>query len=117
MVFTAHRAHPKGKKTWFGYWRNDGLTKTKHRGRVDANGTWAGIRDEWINAFRNRDVVSGRSLMCNVGPNDEWCAEAYLKTDYASIQQDHLINAAKRYMIAQVMLPETAIAEGATDGD
>ena len=36
MVFTAHRPHPKGKKTWFGYWRDDGFIKTKHRGRIDA---------------------------------------------------------------------------------
>ena len=55
LVFTAHRPHPKGKKTWFGYWRYDGLVKTKHLGRIDANGEWTNIRDYWVHSFR--DIV------------------------------------------------------------
>ncbi len=37
LVLTANRPHPKGKKTWFGYFREDGFVKTKDRGRIDAN--------------------------------------------------------------------------------
>ena len=43
MVITAHRPHPSGKKTWFGYWRDDGFIKTKHQGRVDVSRTWESI--------------------------------------------------------------------------
>src|SRR5207237_6602050 len=73
MVFTAHRPHPKGKKTWFGYWRTDGFIKTKHRGRIDALDRWTGIRDRWVSEFRSREVLDGFSVLKDVGPADEWC--------------------------------------------
>src|SRR5665213_2303491 len=44
MVFTAHGPHPSGKKTWFGYWRDDGFIKTKHRGRIAPPGKWEEIK-------------------------------------------------------------------------
>ena len=104
MVFTAHRPHPKGKKTWCGYWRDDGFIKTKHRGRIDANEAWARIRERWVSAYRSREVVNGVSVMMEVGPQDEWCAEAYLQTDYEAITQDDLLTVAKRYVLKNVML-------------
>jgi type I restriction-modification system DNA methylase subunit len=104
MVFTAHRSHPKGKKTYFGYWRDDGFVKTKHRGRIDANNKWESIKKEWVNAFRNREIVEGRSIMQEVNAQDEWCAEAYLETDYNSISPDMLITLAKRYALKNIML-------------
>ncbi len=104
MVFTAHRQHPKGKKTCFGYWRDDGFVKTKHRGRVDSNDTWSSIKTEWVNAFRNREIVEGRSVMQEVTAQDEWCAEAYLETNYNSMSQDMLITSAKRYALKSAML-------------
>lgn len=104
MVLTAHRPHPKGKKTWFGYWRDDGFLKTKHRGRVDANHTWSAIKTSWVNAFRNREVVDDRSVMQEVSAHHEWCAEAYLETDYNSLTEAMLISSAKRYALKNVML-------------
>jgi type I restriction enzyme M protein len=103
MVFTAHRPHPRGKKTWFGYWRDDGLVKTKTRGRVDAHGMWGLIRDGWIQAYRNREIADGLSVMKEVTPEDEWCAEAYLATDYQAIDLKMLSDASRRYAISQVM--------------
>ncbi|MDO8787689.1 MAG: N-6 DNA methylase [Sulfuritalea sp.] len=86
MVFTAHVPHSlSDKKTWFGYWKNDGFTKTKHRGRVDLDRRWPAIRDRWVEMFRNREVHAGESVLQKVGPADEWCAEAYIETDYARI--------------------------------
>ena len=35
MVFQAHRPHPVNYKVFFGYFKDDGFRKTKHRGRVD----------------------------------------------------------------------------------
>jgi len=103
MVFTAHRPHPLGKKTWFGYWRDDGLVKTKHRGRVDVNGMWPLIRDRWVQAFRNREIADGFSVMREVGPEDEWCAEAYLAADYDSLNLRSLSEVSRRYVISQIM--------------
>ena len=102
MVFTAHRPHTRGKKTWFGYWRDDGLVKTKHRGRIDVNGMWSLIRDRWVQAFLNREISDGFSVMQEVSHEDEWCAEAYLEANYDSINRALLFEAARRYVISQV---------------
>ena len=104
MVFTAHKPHPKGKKTWFGYWRDDGLIKTKHLGRIDQNGKWSDIRDYWVQSFMNREVSNRFSVMREVGPQDEWCAEAYLTPDYNSIDIDSLSKAAMKYSMIQLMV-------------
>lgn len=103
MVWTAHRPHPAGKKTWFGYWRDDGFIKTKHRGRFDGRGTWASVKTAWANAFRNRDVIPGLSVAREVTWSDEWCAEAYLPTNYERIDQAALSHAIQRFLIARVM--------------
>ncbi len=116
MVFTAHRPHPKGKKTWFGYWRNDGFVKTKHRGRIDALGTWAHIKSHWIDAYRNREVIDGFSVLKKVGPRDEWCAEAYLQTEYASITQASLKTFAKKYVLNMAMLMHNVRTGSAHEG-
>ncbi|HEV7506489.1 MAG TPA: N-6 DNA methylase [Thermoanaerobaculia bacterium] len=116
MVFTAHRPHLKGKKTWFGYWRHDGLIKTKHRGRVDANGAWPQIKAHWLNAYRNREAIRGFSVTREVGPFDEWCAEAYLDTDYATITEGSLVAFAKNYVITGAMLRHDT-KDGATDDE
>lgn len=86
MVFTANKPHAQSdRKTWFGYWREDGFEKTKTMGRVDLRGRWADIRDGWVEAFRNRTVQAGRSVMQKVTAADEWVAEAYMETDYSNL--------------------------------
>lgn len=104
MVFTAGRPHPHGKKTWFGYWRDDGLVKTKHRGRIDLFGHWPAIRERWVGAFRSREVIDGFSVMRQVGPTDEWCAEAYLATDYGTVTRGAVMEAVKRHVLLQAMV-------------
>ena len=104
MVFTAHRPHPKGKKTWFGYWREDALVKIRNLGRIDQNGKWTDIRDYWVQSFMNREVLDRFSVMTEVGPQDEWCAEAYLTPDYNSISIDSLSKAAMKYSMVQIMV-------------
>jgi type I restriction-modification system DNA methylase subunit len=103
MVLTAHRPHPKGKKTWFGYWRDDGFVKTKHRGRIDLNGMWDDVKNKWLNAFRNREVADGNSVMCEVQAHHEWCAEAYMETDYVAITENQLSTSAKKYFLNNIM--------------
>lgn len=104
MVFTAHKKHPKGKKTWFGYWRNDGFVKTKHLGRFDQNGTWPAIKEAWLSAYKSRDTVDGISVTKEVGATNEWCAEAYLPANYVDIGEDALKEAGKRYVLQTAML-------------
>jgi type I restriction enzyme M protein len=86
MVFRAHQAHAHAPQpTWFGYWKDDGFEKTKDRGRIDLRDRWEGIRDLWLDDFHNRRVVPGRSVVQQVSANDEWCAEAYMETDYSTL--------------------------------
>lgn len=89
MVFTARVPHAKSdRKTWFGYWREDGFVKVKNLGRIDRNHVWPEIRDRWVESFRNREVIPGESVMQKVGPEDEWVVEAYMETDYSKITED-----------------------------
>lgn len=119
MVFTAHRPHKlSDKKSWFGYWKKDGFTKTKHRGRIDLHDSWSGIRDRWIEAFRNREVCAGESVTQKVGPDDEWCAEAYMETDYSRITQSDFETIVRNYAVYRLLggksLPN---ADDQEDGD
>lgn len=84
MVFKANELN-KGKKTWFGYCKHDGFEKRKKRGRIDARNYWAAIKDKWINSYHNLDEVSGLSVRREVTGDDEWCAEAYMETDYSTL--------------------------------
>jgi len=89
MVFTAGIPHAtSNKKSWFGYWRDDGFIKTKHLGRIDKHHTWPGIRDHWVEMFRNREVHAGESVAQKVTADDEWVAEAYMETDYSKLSKE-----------------------------
>ena len=91
MVFKAGVPHAtSAKKTWFGYWRDDGFVKIKNLGRVDRDHRWSTIRDRWIESFRNREVHPGESVSAMVSAADEWVAEAYMETDYSALTQKDL---------------------------
>jgi hypothetical protein len=70
---------------------------------TENGGRSARIKEEWVSAYRNREVIDRFSLMQAVGPTDEWCAEAYLPTDYDSIDRNRLLEAARRHVIGRVM--------------
>lgn len=104
MVFTAHNPHARtDMKTWFGYWKDDGFVKTKHRGRVDLYGRWPAIRDRWVSAFRNREVHAQESVLQKVGVTGEWCAEAYMETDYSTVTPADFENEIKKYIVFRIM--------------
>ncbi|HEI8402253.1 TPA: N-6 DNA methylase [Citrobacter freundii] len=104
MVFSAGTSHAKsGKKTWFGYWKDDGFTKTKHKGRIDINELWLSIRDRWIEQYRNKEVHPGQSVSEYVTAADEWCAEAYMETDYSKITVADFESTVKNYAIFQLL--------------
>ena len=104
MVWIAGVPHEKSnRKTWFGYWRDDGFVKTKHKGRIDQNGTWPSIRDRWIEMYRNREVHAGESVTYAVKAADEWCAEAYIETDYSKLTQADFERAVQDYAIFHLM--------------
>ena len=84
MVFEANKKHER-RKTWFGYFKDDGFEKRKGRGRIDARGKWNDVKTKWISAYNNLDEVAGLSVKQEVKGEDEWCAEAYMETDYSTL--------------------------------
>ena len=104
MVFTAHVPHEQNKyyKTWFGYWKNDGYIKTKHKGRVDS-GSWKSIEKTWLDGYFNRNEVAGLSVLKKVTAQDEWCAEAYMETDYSDLNEQDFINEMKKFVLFKTL--------------
>ncbi len=85
MIFTAHKPHPLNKETYFGYYKDDGFVKRKIQGRIDAFGKWESIKADWVSSYINRKAKVGFSVNKIVVANDEWCAEAYMETDYEKL--------------------------------
>ncbi|MFH1672442.1 MAG: N-6 DNA methylase [Pseudomonadota bacterium] len=98
LVITAHIPHPKGKKTWLGYWRDDGFVKTKGKGRIDLNNQWEGRKKEWLTAYVNREVKQGLSVAEELTEQQEWCTEAFMVTDYSQIDKSLFVEHVKRYL-------------------
>lgn len=87
-----------GYQTWFGYLRDDGFEVRRHRGRLDFNNNWEGIRENFIREYRNSNVVSGLSIKREVAATDEWCIEAYMETDYTKLTKDDFMINLKKYV-------------------
>lgn len=99
MIFKAHVPHEiTDRKTWFGYWKNDGFVKTKHQGRIDLNSEWTRISKKWVEGYRDRDDIPGLSIKRRVTGKDEWCAEAYMNTDYSKISPADYRATVSRYL-------------------
>lgn len=79
-------------ETWFGYLKDDGFEKRKHRGRLDLKKRWETIKSEFLKLYKNRKEVSGISTQKLVNASDEWIAEAYLETDYSKLSKDLFCN-------------------------
>lgn len=99
MIFTAHKAHPKNKETYFGYYKNDGFVKRKIQGRTDVYGKWEKIKDKWVSYYLNRKQEPGFSANKVVAAHDEWCAEAYMETDYSKLTQSDFLKTIKEYVL------------------
>lgn len=99
MVFTAKRPHPKNKKVYFGYYKNDGFVKRKMKGRVDLYGKFEKeIKEDWITSYMNKEEKAGFSVTRVVSADDEWCAEAYMETDYSLLSKEDFIKSVKDFV-------------------
>ncbi len=100
MIFTAHRRHKTDKEVFFGYFKDDGFDKRKNLGRIDVNGRWKDhIKKEWLRAYKNRKSIDGLSILKEVTAEDEWCAEAYMETDYSKLSFEDFEEVIKRYTL------------------
>lgn len=97
MVFDLGRPHSDDKETFFGYFKDDGFEKRKGVGRVDIKNKWDEIEKEWLSLYDHRETKIGKSITQRVSADDEWCAEAYMETDYSNLCEDNFINTLRDY--------------------
>ena len=101
MVFEANKPN-KGRKTWFGYFKDDGFEKRKHLGRIDARNRYTSIKECWLAAYKNQEEIAGLSVKQEITINDEWCAEAYMETDYSTLCDEDFIRKMRDYAAFRV---------------
>lgn len=104
MVFTAHKPHPVSKKTFFGYFKDDGFDKRKYLGRLDVYGYWKDrIKEQWLTAYINKETIQGLSVVKAVTADDEWCAEAYMETDYSGLTFEDFEDVLREYAASAIV--------------
>lgn len=97
MVFDLGKPHTLDKETFFGYFKNDGFEKRKGIGRVDVRDKWEETESEWLDLLEHRSTKAGKSVTKAVSAENEWCAEAYMETDYSTLCDEDFINNMKDY--------------------
>ena len=101
MVFNLGTRHQnaQNKKTFFGYFKDDGLIKRKNIGRVESSvGIWNIIEKEWLDLYFNRKTKVGLSVTQEITGKDEWLSEAYMKTDYSTLNQKDFQRVLNKYL-------------------
>jgi predicted RNA methylase len=106
MMFRAHKPHydepdsedrTPNHKTWFGLWKEDGFVQTKLHGRADYYNKWQSIRRSWLDALRDEKEAPGIGIRVAVNGSMEWCAEAYVETDYSRLTLEDFEREFKKY--------------------
>ncbi len=103
LVLRAHVPHSAKKETYFGYWKNDGFEKKKNKGRIDAYDRWESIKANWLDSYVNKKNIPGLSVTKKVTAMDEWCAEAYMETDYSALTKNDFITEVKKYAVFKLL--------------
>ena len=99
MIFTAHLPHNNLKESFFWYYKDDGFEKTKNDGRIDKKHKYEDIKQKRLKLFFNRKEEIWYSALKCVSWNDEWCAEAYMETDYSSLNEQDFISEIKKFIL------------------
>jgi type I restriction enzyme M protein len=95
MVFTAHIPHPNDHPTWFGYLKDDGFIIHKSKGRIPLS--WDQKRAKFLSVYPFFDAP-GLSVRSIVRAEDEWCAEAYLETDFTVLKRSNFQDKLRTYL-------------------
>ncbi|MCR5308506.1 MAG: SAM-dependent methyltransferase [Bacilli bacterium] len=104
MVFNLGVRHESApiKETFFGYFKDDGFYKKKNLGRIERTncgvGIWSDIEKEWLRLFNGRISKPGYSVVKKVGYEDEWLAEAYMETDYSTLDIEDFEKVVRSYL-------------------
>lgn len=106
MVLKAHLPHPNNVETFFGYFKDDGFYVKKHRGRSDYDNKWQSKKEKWLSLYLNNKEEVGFSVTKKVTAEDEWCAEAYMETDYSKLSKKEFERYLKKYIAFKVLHEE-----------
>lgn len=104
MLWTMGKTHPENKKTFFGYYKEDGFKKKKNLGRVEQfdkntnESKWKYIEEEWLYLFNEKEEKDGLSAKAFVDGESEWLCEAYMKTDYSALCEADFQKTVNDYM-------------------
>lgn len=104
MIFDLSQNHAKSDKdTFFGYFKDDKFIKRKGLGRVERvddneDSLWEQEKSKWLSLYRNKREVAGLSVMKKVGYEDEWLAEAYMETDYSTLNSNDFQQTINHYL-------------------
>lgn len=82
IVIKAKVPHATNHYTFLGYLKNDGFTKRKEKGRFDYRKKWESIKNYWLDIYNKKETIAGMSVIKKISAIEEWCAEAYMETDY-----------------------------------
>ncbi|NRA73698.1 MAG: N-6 DNA methylase [Rickettsiales bacterium] len=102
LVFTAHIPHETHKKVFFGYFKDDGYVVKIRKGRLD-DGSWQSKRKHMLSLYSNNKQESGLSVVKSITAQDEWCAEAYMETDYSKLTEADFVRTIKNYIVFQFL--------------
>lgn len=102
MVWEAHSPHDDSEETFFGYYKNDGFVKKKKMGRIDANNDWPNICSKWLKMYRNKEIIPGMTAMKCVSYEDEWLCEAYMETDYSTLNENDFQETINNYLASMI---------------
>lgn len=115
MVFKAHVPHNSSKSVFFGIWKDDGFAVIPHNGRKD-NGSWDKIRKGWIDQIdgsaTKNDVYWVKHKINNSG---EALPEAYVKTDFSTINDDIFKDVIRKYSLYRYMDSKASLDRKNTD--
>lgn len=110
MIFDLSQKHARSdKETFFGYFKDDKFIKRKGLGRIEmtdseGNSLWIKTEKLWLDLYRNRKAVPGLSVKYKVTHEDEWLAEAYMETDYETLEENDFqttINSYLSYLVKE----------------
>lgn len=99
MVFTSKLPHNNFKESFFWYFKDDWYEKTKNDWRIDKKKKYEEIKTKWLKLFFNRKEEIWYSALKNVTWNDEWCAEAYMETDYSTLNENDFIEEMRKFVL------------------
>ena len=54
---------------------------------VSSKDNYAAIKERWLSAYNELEEIDGLSVKHEITADDEWCAEAYLNTDYSVLSE------------------------------